>query len=340
MLTHLSKKTIFLVYGIPFSILIFSIFLLTGSGIHISPELGAAITYDLCLTIPIIYFLLIRKRNISKLTVVPFFILGLFTASLFIPEEQQFHLDLIKTFLLPLVEITVLGLIIYRVRKAIKAFKLHSTGQTDFLHLAQQSALELVGKEKIAHLVATEIGTIYYSFFAWKRRELQANEFTAYKKNAVSAILGAFMMLILVETFAMHFIFLKWSETFAWIIMGLSIYTIFQLFGHVRALRKRPISLESAHLHLKYGLFGEMEIPYDEIKKIEISSLHQENEEEKAEHLALLPDLEGFNIILSLKKPLTMVKAFGVTKTCDVVLVYVDEKEIFAEELGKRVNTD
>jgi hypothetical protein len=334
-MTQRSLSSLALIYGIPLSIIAFSLFLLTGAQLEINAEMAAAITYDLCLTVPLVYFLLIRKRNISKVSVVPFFILGIALATFFIPKDHQTHLDLIKTFLLPVVEISVLAFVIFQVRKAVKSFKAQAKGQPDFLLMARESCLKLTGKPRIAHLMAAEIGTIYYSFFAWKRRLLQADEFTAYKKSPISAIFGAFIMLILVESIAMHFIFIKWNEVFAWIIFALSIYTVFQLFAHVRALRKRPHRIGQDSLFLKYGLFGEMQIPFDQIEKVELTSRYSETEGEKAERLALIDDLEGYNVAIYLKEELAMTKAFGMTKMCDVVLVFVDEKENFVSSLRK-----
>ena len=83
-----------------------------------------AITCDLLLTSPILYFLLIRKTSIPRMTVVPVIIAGLWIASAILPEEQRGIADLLKLWFLPLLEIALLVLVIFKVRKAARSYKL------------------------------------------------------------------------------------------------------------------------------------------------------------------------------------------------------------------------
>jgi hypothetical protein len=58
-----------------------------------SNVLSLAITIDLLVTIPFIYFLGIRKTAIPKTTVVPFIILGVIICSFIVPLENQYYLN-------------------------------------------------------------------------------------------------------------------------------------------------------------------------------------------------------------------------------------------------------
>ena len=88
-------------FGIPLFLILSVIVLANSSIFQLHPkELSIGITFDLILVIPAIYFLLIRKREIPKITTVPFFIAGIVIASFIIPKDFQFYLtqvDFIET---------------------------------------------------------------------------------------------------------------------------------------------------------------------------------------------------------------------------------------------------
>ena len=78
--------------------------------------LSIGVSIDIALLLPIIYFLIIRKSTIPKLTLVPVFILSLLLAYQIVPVEHHNTLSYIEYLLIP-VELTVIGLLIYYVIK-------------------------------------------------------------------------------------------------------------------------------------------------------------------------------------------------------------------------------
>ena len=94
--------------------------------------LSFGITFDLLLTIPFIYFLLIRSTGIPKITVVTFFVAGIVVATFVLPVHHQYFLQLAKTWLLPVVEISVLILVGFKVRKAVKHYEKNKDLSPDF----------------------------------------------------------------------------------------------------------------------------------------------------------------------------------------------------------------
>ena len=111
-------------FGIPLVIVVLMVMLTNSSLFTANPnKLSLAITIDLLLTAPLVYFLLIRKTSIPKTTIVPFIILGVVVASFILPSENQYYLDLFKTWILPLIELAVLCFVIYNVVKAIRLYK-------------------------------------------------------------------------------------------------------------------------------------------------------------------------------------------------------------------------
>ncbi|MGJ8734476.1 MAG: hypothetical protein ACSHW4_15080, partial [Cellulophaga sp.] len=122
-----------IIFGIPLLIISLMVFITKSSLFTINPEsLSFGITFDLLLTVPFIYFLLIRKTKIPKTTVLPFLILGIVICSIILPSENQQYLRLFKTWILPVIEISVLSYVIYNVRKGIKSYKQKKEFSFDF----------------------------------------------------------------------------------------------------------------------------------------------------------------------------------------------------------------
>lgn len=156
-------------FGIPL-LLILSLIALLQSQIFSAnaSQLSTFITIDFILTIPIIYFLLIRKTNVSKLTIAPFLIACIVIASYAIPEANQDMLSLAKTWLIPIVELSVISIVIYKVTKAIKSYKAAAKKGQDFFTILNETSASLFPKTA-AKLVANEIALIYYGFLILKK---------------------------------------------------------------------------------------------------------------------------------------------------------------------------
>jgi len=297
------------------------------------PELAAGITYDLCLTLPVVYFLVIRKQDIPKITVLPLFVLGVVLATFLLPDHLEYHLGLIKTFVFPLVELTVLSVVLWRVRKAISIFKAHKKEQGDFSAIFLESARSILPNEQVAQIFTTEVSMIYYALFAWKKNK--SNGFTHYKKSGLLALLGAVIFIILIETFVLHLFLLRWSQIIAWIVFGLSLYTGLQIFGHIKALTRRKSQIAEGVLHLKYGLFGDTSIPLSQIERLEKTRKKVELEDKKVQQLALLGELEGHNLVLYLKTPHLLQKVYGINSPYEVLLLNMDEVDTFCEIINQ-----
>ncbi len=134
-------------------------------------SLSTGITFDLLLIVPLVYFLLIRKTNIPKTTIIPFVIIGMVVCSLILPVENQYYLNFFKTWVLPIIELSIISFVIYNVRKGIKRYKLTKSKSFDFFSTLKSTCYEILPKA-IVILVVTEIAVFYYGFIYWKKRKL------------------------------------------------------------------------------------------------------------------------------------------------------------------------
>ncbi len=329
----------FLIYGLPIFIILTSIFLALSPILTKNPDLAIGITYDLTLTAPLAYFLLIRKKNIPNITVVPLFVVGVILASFLLPENQKSHLDLVKTYLLPVIELAFLSVILYNVYHTVREFKINPNKNRDFYLILKESAIRVVGYPKIAKVFTFEIAMIYYALFTWKKIRKPINGFTNYKENGITALLGVIVFIILIETFVFHILLIRWNVTVAWVLTISSGYAAIQILGHIKAIRQRYSVIDENQLYLKYGLFGDIEIPLNDIEEVKLTSNDIEGKSRQVEKLALLKEIESHNVAIIFSKKLRVEKAYGISKECDAILLHIDDREEFAKKINNALQS-
>lgn len=291
--------------------------------------LSTTITLDLLITIPVIYFLLIRKTKISKASVFLLTALGLFICLKIIPREHQSVLPLLKTFLVPVVEIAFVTYIIVNFRKARRNYKRTKERSLDFYTTIKNIASDIL-PTSIATILATEIGTIYYGLFSWRKKRLTKNEFSLYKKNTSVSIFLGIILILFVEAIVVHAMVGDRSSNI-WIITALSVYSILQLLGFLKSLIKRPITFSEDEIQLRYGIMKETTIKLNNISSIELSS-KDTIKNKKLRRLSLFGSIENHNVILYLKEKETLHSLYGIKQRYEAIGVYVDEPQLFFDK--------
>ena len=326
--TYWNKQTA--LFSIPF-LLIASLVLLSQSALFLSnPEiLSHAITLDLILTVPFVYFLIIRKKDTPKITIASMFVLGIVIAGLIIPTQNQFVLQQVKTFVFPVVVV----FLVFKTHQTRQHFKLQKKNNPDF-YTALKISCKAILPERVGALLATEIAVIYYSFFSWKQRDLAANEFSYYKKSGIQLLVSTFIFLIFIETFAMHLMLQLWNHTVAWILTALSLYTCLQFFALIRSMSKRPVFIDVTNrkLFLRYGFFSEATIPFDDIQQIEANTRPLPTDKSILQ-FSPLGQLDKHNIILHLKSENTLQRIYGMKNQFTSLAIYIDEREQFINNI-------
>lgn len=326
-----------IIFGIPLMIVCLMVLIANSSIFQNNANAVAiGITFDLVLTVPLVYFLLIRKTNIPVTTVVPFLILGIVVCSIILPPENQYYLNLFKTWALPVIELSIVSYIVYNIRKAVKQFKLNKDQSFDFFTTLKTTCSEILPKGLVMPFV-TEIAVIYYGFIYWKKRTLRENEFSYHKESGTITLLIAIIFIVGIETVTVHVLLSKWSIIAAWIFTFLSIYSGIQIFGFLKSMLKRPISVEGNKVNLRYGIMSETTINIEDIVSVEITSKDFEKSKENRK-LSILGELESHNMVIRLKNENTLTGLYGVKRTYKNLAIYVDDKQEFKNRIGGLVN--
>lgn len=323
-----------MIFGIPLTLLGLLILLIYFSPTPLNHCYGLALSLDLIFTVPLIYILLIWKTGVPKTTVVPVVVIGYLLGSYLVPVSNQGLLLLFKVWALPVIEGGVLLLVILKLRKAIREYRKLDKGELDFFNALWSVCAEVLPKPLVRPF-ATEVAVLYYGLLNWKKHMLADNEFSIHKKSGTPALLGAFIFIIAVETVILHLLIAMWSETVAWVLTGLSIYSVFQLLGFARSLAKRPITIKGDQLYLRYGIMSEANIPLASIKSIELSR-EKLDDNALTKKLSPLGTLESHNVIIRLKEEQVLIGLYGSTKAFTTLGLFVDDAENFVNTITSK----
>ena len=327
----------FLIFTLPLAMICALAVLVSGPAFQENAQLlSKAVTFDLLIIIPSIYFLLINKTKIPKTTVIPVVILGLIVGKYVLPGEYHFYLDLFKKWALPVIEISVLAFVGMKVYKAIQTFKNNKTDEADFYTILKKTCGDILPGPAVIP-VATEIAVFYYGFLNWRKKSFKENEFHYHRESGSVPLLFTIIFLIMVETVVLHILLALWNDTVAWILTLLSLYSLLQLFGFTRSIFKRPISIGSEQLFLRYGIMNEAVIDLREIAAVEISSRDIEANSKTAK-LAFLGNLESHNLFLHLHRENTLTGLYGSKKKFKTIALHVDDKHRFKEKIDALIS--
>ena len=324
-----------IVFGFPFGGLAVLWVLMQAPLLQENDALTLALTVDLLFTIPLVYFLLIRKTDIPKITVFPLMLLGLLLGSYFLPPQKQTYLDLFKYWGLPLIELSVLILIGLKVSRALKTYTTFKSLSPDFYEVLKKVCLQEFPK-KLAPLLISEVAVFYYGFVRWKKRTILPNEYSYHQKSGTPSLLMGLIMVIGIETVAMHFVLAKWSTVAAWILTGVSIYSAIQVFGFAKSLSQRPICCSPDGLVLRYGILNETKLSYHQIDAVVLST-ESFKKEKYNRKISPFGDLESHNVLIHLKQLGTLEGLYGFNKKFKTLALHLDEPQQFKAQLDRTI---
>lgn len=306
---------------------------------HHEQRFSTAIILDLTITAPLLYFLAIRKTRTPKTTTIRIFLLGVLLAGMILPGRHNPFLQGIKTWISPLIETYVIYVIARKFYLARKA----NAGETDFLTQARSIAGLILGSPRIGDIMGSEFAVFYYAFApaaACQTASAPASytpptpspfpsipsrsaSFSYARATGAIPVISAFLICMVAEGVGLHFLVAHWSPMTAWILTGLSAYTMLQLFAHMRAMKARPVRLEDSRLILRNGLAADVSIDLANIEEITLTS--RTSPKEKALKLALFGPLESHSVRIKLRQPVTVIRMFGVRRNAGILLVALDE---------------
>jgi hypothetical protein len=182
-----------------------------------------------------------------------------------------------------------------------------------------------------------EAAILGYAFapkrFSFRASVESGNEqtFTTWERNGQRSTINAILVVILVETVAVHIALTIWiSGVIAGIVTALSIYSMLWLVGHARATRAHPLVIDIKWVRIRVGLKTRIDIPRQLIAtarqiKIEEKGFDQQSTDR---HTLSAVAFGSANIELLLSQPVPAITFRG-QREFQRVVVCCDEPEKF-----------
>ncbi len=239
--------------------------------------LAVAMTIDICVGIPVLYWLLVvRPRQLDPITILPVFVLSVVVAQLLIPNAYHASIRFVEYG----VVCSELALVLYggiKIQRIVREFRRLQSTRNDFL-LNLRRSLEITlmgGKENTAlSILASEIAMVRYAF-AWRsEKEVMegSQSFSTHKKSQYSAIFFTLLAVCIVEAVGVHILVaLFWNGAAALVLTALSAYTLLFLVADFRAIVQRPFVLEDRYLLVRTGIRWTAEIPFEAISDVRLA---------------------------------------------------------------------
>jgi hypothetical protein len=297
-------------------------------------RLSTAVTLDLTVTAPLLYFLAIRKTSVPKRTVVRVFVAGVLVAGLLLGSRSPL-LHGIKTWISPVIEGAVVITVIWNIRQARRKV---GSAEMDMLMQLRTLAANILGNERAGDVMGSELAVIYYALAGRRRKETAQRrlEFSYARASGAIPVLNVFLMAMVAESIGLHFLIARWSVPVAWVLTGLSAYTMLQLYAHMRAMKIRLVRLKEGILYLRNGLAADARVRVDNIEEITLTK--RSAREEGVLKLALFGALEAHSICIRLRQPITVSRMFGIRRQAKVLLFAVDEPEELREAINRHMS--
>ncbi|MEL6865875.1 MAG: hypothetical protein AAFP19_15725 [Bacteroidota bacterium] len=206
-----------------------------------------------------------------------------------------------------------------------------------FLHRVRKGVSGVVKNERAATVLAGELSVYAYSIFGFSRKNeipKGAKAYSSFREVGYATIFYVISFVGLVEIFAVHLLLVKYaSNTVAWIVTILTIYTALMLVADVVMMHVRPTLLTKDTLYFAVGNRWESVIPFDQIA--EVSEVGKRADLSEGLNCGVFPN--KINTKIRLKKKWIFTTYFGIQKVDDTVLFYVDNGKEFIKELAEKL---
>jgi hypothetical protein len=285
--------------------------------------LAAAMLCDLLGVVPLAYWwFIVRRRLAAARTLIPVVILCLLAAHQALPASHRGVLDWIR-FLIAPAELTLAGYIIWKVRSILRTPP--RGGSADIVETIERVLEPALGHRPAARLIAAEMAILYYAFGVWKRhgRREETGDgptFIPVRSTPILVVLG---VVLAIETAGMHLLVSRWSDTAAWVLTGLSAYTLLWVVGDFRALALRPTIVTREALRLRVGLRFSATVPWTMVESARRASWR--DAANKAKDCANLASPATPNVLITFAEPIAARGYFGMERSVRTVLLAVED---------------
>lgn len=288
---------------------------------------AAALTFDLALGVPLLYWLLlVRGRGWPPFSVVPVFLASLAGAAAVLPDHHQGALTALEWLVVP-AELLLVGYLLTRALATARRLRAAGAGGDVYERLCE-GAREVLGARAVADVLAFEVAILYYALFAWRAAPDTAGARAVvghHRRIGYGGVLVGLMLAMTVEIVPVHLLLSLWSPTAAWVLTGLSLYGFLWLIGDYRALRLRPSVVRGDVLELRLGLRWNARVPLTSIRAVGRTGARPPARSTPGYLQAVV--LGEPTHLLELSEPVAVLGPYGWRKVARRIGITVDDEE-------------
>jgi len=312
-----------------------------GSDTHI---LALGVTIDFLCIWPILYYLLfIHHKERSPISMIPIIFLAVKLAYFVLPTDMEFYINHVAVGLF-LLEIPILLQMVINSRSL---YRLYQSNKARYPALPAISHIEKAVYEQfsgsiLARFIMTELLIYNYLLFGKKndasgRTPLQ---FSYHRKGNAGIIAAVLVGSSIVEMTLMHLVIdlVLHKPILAWIITGLSIYSLIWIVGDYKAMRARPIRIIDQQLWLQIGIRWHVSIPLEFITAVELINTKAQLKNFPEKYVSL-SNGQRANIMVQLSQEVNGTGLFGKRIRSTNFVFAVDEPDLFRKIIRLQIQS-
>ncbi|MEJ7597241.1 MAG: hypothetical protein WKG01_04960 [Kofleriaceae bacterium] len=290
------------------------------------PVIAIAAAFDVTVTASVaLYLIAVRGGHLPRWTLGPTLGLGLVLARFVVADPRIGDAAIAAGIVL---ELAVLALLVVRGRRAVRAWRLARVNGATRVDAIVDAFTSIGMPRKVASIAATEATLIASVVTGWRRPVSRADRFTVHRLNGWPLYAGVLIVLSAVELVAVHIVLVLYATPVAaWIVSGLTAYSILWILGDALALRHGGITVGKDALAVDIGVRWRGSIPRDLIVEAARGTAP-----EGALRVAVLEA----NVVLRLREPVTMQAILGIRRTNTVIALSIDDPDAFLAALAQR----
>jgi len=312
---------------------------LAGNTTHL---LALGVTIDLIAGLPLLYYLLfIRSQQKSTRSLIPIIFLASAIAYLVLPADMELYLNQLR-YLFFILDLFVLYKILFNFRTIYRGYRANQSARPELpgiIHFEKAMHQQFAGSLLI-RFIMTELLIYYYLIFGRKISypSQSLTPFSYHRKGNGGIIVGVLVAVSIVEMTVVHVILdlVLHIPKIAWIITGLSIYSLFWIVGDYQAMKARPILLMEKTLLIQTGIRWQVSVPLDQILSTRFIANKSELQNFSADYISLSSGRSP-NIMIQLNQEVEAIGLFGRTVTASNFAVAVDDPDFFLKAIRSRL---
>jgi len=292
------------------------------------PVLPVAVTFDLLVGLPgLFYLLIVRRYRLPVSSVGGAVGAGWALAHWLLPVAQQQPLHALWLF--PgLLELSTLAFLAAKARRLMIHYRTAYRQEPHAWSSLQFAVRQVLGP--VGGVLVAELDMLRYALLGWwatLETKPAATVFSIHRESGFVAIVTMLGLAVAVETGVVHLVASHWSMRLAYWLLAFDAYTLVLLLAHGQAVRLRPFLLTSDALYLRVGFVWQLAVARPEIVAIE----------PVRDNPAPAPDLLNVtkllfttpNLLLTFAQPVVVQGPYGIRRTVRQVAVYVDQPRHF-----------